>query len=85
MDPHRADTRAAVRRRTLKGGRITFHFLGASIDCTIRNISPSGACLQVESPVGIPDEFELFVESEKTTRNCRVIWRSGKRLGISFE
>src|SRR5690349_2848026 len=56
MDEHRT----VPRRRLLKGGKISFGN-GAAIDCTIRNLSESGAALEVDSPVGIPERFMLVV------------------------
>jgi PilZ domain-containing protein len=77
------DGRNSKRQRTLKGGRIAFGY-GAAIDCTIRNISSSGARLLVASPVGIPDQFELFILSEDSKRPCRVVWRSATQIGVAF-
>ena len=47
-------------------------------------MSESGAALEIESPVGIPDEFILIVKPEFVKRNCRVAWRSAKRIGVAF-
>jgi hypothetical protein len=49
VDEHRT----APRRRLLKAGRISFG--GGTIDCTVRNLSETGAALEVSSPVGIPN------------------------------
>ena len=51
--------RIAPRRRVLKAGSIEFG--GGAIDCTIRNISETGAALEVVSPLYIPDRFTLVV------------------------
>src|SRR5712675_1363394 len=48
---------AAPRQRVLKAGKIEFS--GGAIDCVIRNISETGAAIEVASPVGIPAEFNL--------------------------
>jgi PilZ domain len=72
--------RIATRRRVLKSGKIEFG--GGAIDCTIRNLSDTGAALDVTSPVGIPAEFNLVVNG--TPRPCRVVWRKEKRIGITF-
>src|SRR3569623_2106385 len=77
------DNRRAARLRTFKGGSIFFG-VAAAIDCTIRNMSPTGAALEVGSPVGIPDEFTLLVTPEFVKRNCRVAWRSANRIGVQF-
>jgi hypothetical protein len=84
MESRSAEKRAAVRRRTLKGGRIIFQRRGASIDCIVRDLSETGACLQVESQAGIPSTFELFITDDKSLRTCRVAWRSAKRIGVVF-
>ena len=54
MDNPKHEPRNEARRRALKGARIVFKGHGATIDCTVRNLSDRGACLNVESYVGIP-------------------------------
>ena len=53
------EKRESLRSRVLKTGSISFG--GAAISCTIRNISATGALLEVESPLGIPRRFTLLV------------------------
>ena len=77
------DKRAAPRLRTFKGGSIQFG-LDAAIDCIIKNMSATGAALEVKSPVGIPNDFTLLIKPEFVKRNCRVAWRSAKRIGVLF-
>ena len=80
VDEHRE----APRRRLLKAGKISFGG-GAAIDCTIRNLSKTGAALEVISPVGIPARFTLVIEADNLHLPCRVVWRKEKRIGIHFE
>jgi len=68
----------------LKGGTIPFRQLGTSTDCRVRNVSETGACLMIASPVGIPNEFDLLLDTDKTPRRCRVEWRSANQIGVSF-
>ena len=77
------ETRIAPRRRVLKSGAITFGY-GAAISCTVRNVSVTGAALEVESPVGIPSDFDLVVETDGIKRSCRVVWRKERRIGVTF-
>ena len=77
-----SEHRVAPRKRVLKAGVIEFG--GGGIDCTVRNLSDTGAALSVESPVGIPTEFNLVVASDEISRMCRVVWRKENRIGISF-
>ena len=71
-DEHRTTTR----HRVLKGGRIQFG--GGSIDCTVRNVSDTGAALDVTSPVGIPTEFVLETDGDR-----RAAASSGARKSAS--
>lgn len=74
--------RAALRHRVLKSGSIEFH--GGVIDCLIRNISETGAALEVASPVGIPETFNLVISGDHSRRACKVAWRKDKRIGVAF-
>jgi hypothetical protein len=47
------EKRRSPRLRTIKGGSIMFGSV-AAIDCIIRNMSDSGASLEVENPAAIP-------------------------------
>jgi hypothetical protein len=37
---------------------------GGSIDCTVRNLSATGAALEVVTPLFIPDRFKLIIQTE---------------------
>jgi hypothetical protein len=67
----------------LKAGTISFG--GGAIDCTIRNISETGAALEVVTPLFIPDRFTLVVQTAQLKRPCRIIWRKERRMGVAFE
>jgi PilZ domain len=77
MDEHRI----ATRHRVLKAG--TIEFGGGAIDCTVRNISATGAALDVTSPLGIPAQFTLVTDGNRLP--CRIIWRKEKRIGVTFD
>lgn len=77
-----ANNRAAPRQRILKAGSIEFS--GGAIDCVVRNISETGAALEVASPVGIPPEFNLVMSGNIAKRSCRVVWVRDKRIGVAF-
>jgi len=77
------NNRAAPRQRTLKAG--TIEFSGSTIDCVVRNISATGAALEVASPVDIPAEFNLVISGSAAKHPCRVVWVKDKRLGVTFK
>ena len=77
------EKRKVQRHRTLKAGSINFN-RAAGVDCRVRNLSPVGACLEVASQVGIPDDFVLVVLSDHVKTPCHVIWRTATRMGVAF-
>lgn len=83
MDGTEQRSRDEARRRVLKGARIAFKDRGAAIDCAVRNLSDRGACLKVESPIGIPDSFDLVLD-QANVRGCRVKWRKATQIGVEF-
>jgi PilZ domain len=76
------DHRSAPRHRTLKAG--TIEFSGTKIDCLIRNMSATGAALEINSPLWFPDAFRLVTTSDGSNRPCRVVWRNDRRIGVVF-
>ena len=79
--PRRMDHQRIVpRRRILKAGSIECE----AIDCHVRNLSDTGAALEVLSPLYIPDRFTLVVRTDQLKRACHVIWRKEKRIGVAF-
>ena len=79
MDNHRT----APRHRVLKTG--TIEFGGGAIACTVRNLSASGAAIEVNTPLWFPDRFVLAVASEGWRKPCYVVWREDRRIGVAFD
>ena len=77
------ENRKAARRRVLKSAVIEFE--GGAFSCAVRNVSDTGAALDVPTCLGIPHEFKLLIETDQVTRRCRVVWRKETRLGVTFK
>jgi hypothetical protein len=70
-----------ARRRMLKSGKI---LLGTHpIPCAVRNMSERGACLKVQTTVGIPEVFDFLFAGEPA-RTCKTIWRDDTQIGVMF-
>lgn len=76
------DKRIASRRRVLKSAVIITSDKAPKIECTVKNISETGAALQVSTTYGIPQNFELLVDGLR--RPCRSQWRTDTKLGVMF-
>jgi len=76
------ERRATTRQRAFKSGTIEFD--GKGIECTIRNVSPSGVRLDVPSPAAIPNEITVNFTARNIRQRGYIVWRKQKRVGISF-
>ena len=78
------EKRAVPRHRVLKRGTLAFNG-GGGLDCTVRNISSSGARIDIANPVGVPDRFTLVIESDQFMRRCHAVWSNEQRIGLAFD
>ena len=78
------ERRQQSRARTLKAARILLNQHHSVIDCTVRNLSPGGACLNVATSLGIPERFDVIFEADHSIRPCRLVWHKEKQLGVEF-
>ena len=81
------ENRAEFRVNAQGRARIAVPGQIATIDCTVQNISPSGACLEFDTPTApIPEQFAIVPDDgDDLGYSCRVVWRNGNRMGIKFE
>ena len=75
--------RVAARKRVLKTGYIVFSDKVPKLECTIRNVSETGASLQVSTTIGIPNSFDVIIDGAR--RHCRSVWRTNTKIGIAFQ
>ena len=80
----KGERRASSRQRRLHGGKIVFNNNASSIDCVVRDMSPTGARLVVASPIGIPDWFDLRINRNGVSYSSKVVWRSADQIGVTF-
>ncbi len=53
--------------------------------CVVQDISTTGAKLTIDDPNVLPAKLRLgFSRDARSGRNCEVVWRRGKSLGIKF-
>jgi hypothetical protein len=79
-----AEKRSARRQRMLKDGKIITKNERSVIDCSIRDISDTGAKIRCGDQVAVPKEFQLFLPQSRFFREARTVWRRGNEIGIVF-
>jgi hypothetical protein len=67
------DRRIAPRRRVLKSAFIVISDKAPKLECTVRNISDTGAALQVSTTIGIPARYDVIVDGVRY--HFRSVWR----------
>src|SRR4029453_2057896 len=77
------DRRTAPRKRVLKSASIVLSDKAPKLDCTVKNISETGAMLQVSTTLGIPASFDIVLEGAR--RHCHSVWRTDTRIGVTFQ
>jgi len=76
------DRRKSPRLKALKGAQIILRS-GAPLACIVRNISETGAKLEVYGPV-LQNAFDLVFDLDHSRRSCCVVWRKEPMLGVKF-
>ena len=78
------ETRIAPRYRVSKPAQIEYG--GDKTACTIRDLSETGAALEVSNFVGpVPAAFTLLIPEDRLKLPCRVVWRSAFKIGVTFD
>jgi two-component system cell cycle response regulator len=84
ISDRQTDRRQHRRQRVLKRAQILLKGLGSTLDCVVRDISPTGALIRVNDYFSAPDEFDLLFLDNRTTRRVEVRWQIGNDIGIRF-
>ena len=79
------EARRGDRVRSFLRARIIFNNKNSSIDCTIKNISPSGAKIEVCNTFAIPAEFDLSIPAKNRVVRARMMWRDAEAIGVEFQ
>jgi hypothetical protein len=57
---------------------------GSVMSCTVRNISPEGAAIDVQNPAFVPPQFRLVLAKDSSVFECRIAWIQSNRIGVTF-
>ena len=64
--------------------RIVFNNRSSVLDCTVRDLSDTGAGISFASVSPIPTEFELEIPAKGFRVHARPVWSRGANHGVMF-
>jgi len=79
------DKRSSPRLRSFLKGRVVFNGGQTSLECLIRDLSSTGARLELSASITLPDRFDLYLPHRETTSKVHVQWRRGNHIGVAFD
>ena len=82
MSDKTVERRAVRRHKVLKGATVCFD--DSDVACVVRNLSTSGATLELASSISLPTSFTLEIKADQFIRRCRRVWSRDKRIGVAF-
>ncbi len=80
----KAENRFYDRQASKIPGKITYGEFSFALDCTIRDLSPTGALVAVSNPKKLPDRLILIEPSNLLAFKAAVAWRGTNLIGLSF-
>lgn len=77
------ERRKFTRSRVIKSAKLV---VGASsvVDCVVRNLTNTGARLEVQNPASLPENLGLTFDGGRSMRSCRLVWRTINETGVEF-
>jgi len=79
------ESRQSGRQRVLRSGKIVMRDGSTSANCSIIDISPTGARVRLQRDQLIPLRFEFINVTEGTVHEASIIWFRFPDVGLSFK
>lgn len=77
------ELRGAPRKRQLKTAKLIVGEVSMVIDCRLRDLSLTGAGIECDTALTIPDNVSLKI-GDAAPQQADVVWRAGNRFGLKF-
>jgi PilZ domain len=78
------DRRHSVRDKVFLGGVAKINET-STMDCVVRNLSESGACVEFDRSAELPEEMNLTITHKGRSFLATMIWRQANRVGLAFK
>jgi len=78
------DRRESERLPSILEGRIVLDRQASKLQCTLRDISATGARIWLPATLALPHEFDLEIPALEQTMPVRLMWSKGRTHGVMF-
>ena len=78
------DRRQSMRDKVFLGAVAEINERASTMDCVVRNISPGGACVEIDQAAKLPEDIGLTVPCKGRSFFAHVIWRHANRVGLAL-
>jgi len=79
------DGRKSARRSTFRTGWVLDREGKAVTECVLREVSDTGARLELRHNVELPKNFTLALADQNTPRSCTTVWQLSIVAGVRFD
>jgi hypothetical protein len=76
------ERRGERRLKVFLGGKLAFLEAGVSTDCVVRNLSRSGAAVELMQPTALPVGPVLIITKHARAHLTQPAWTFGRRAGL---
>ncbi len=82
--PRASERRPERRKRVLLTGIITYAGGNYSFECTIRDLTETGARVDVRKHTQCPSDFYLINIRDRVAYDAKAVWNDGNTIGLTF-
>ena len=82
--PRPENPRSSPRNPVFWQARVVCQEQGVTIECRLRNLSETGARLEIDGAVPLPATFDIVAPAKGKTWRARCVWRQGGETGVAF-
>jgi hypothetical protein len=83
--PPPAERRPKSRKRVLLTGIVTYAEGAFSFDCTLRNLSETGARIAIGKNMQFPSDFYLINVRDRVAYDAKLVWNNSAEVGVTFK
>ena len=78
------EQRRTYRKRSFMAAYVGMRDASTPLFCLVRDVSPTGARLELIGAPDLPDRFDLTITGRDRLYSAEVVWRRSNQIGVRF-